>query len=127
MRSRDLLFHSLLLLQGINTDPLASISENDRKLIEQAAQLINADLSNHLRIKELSQNLAISPPTFKRLFKAVKGMPPFEYLVMQRMKLALSLLQSGTSVKEAAALTGYQCSSFTKAFNKYYGKPPSEV
>jgi AraC-like DNA-binding protein len=120
-----LLYYYQLLLPAQQTHIAAS--EHDIQLIIEAERIINDDLTKHHRIQDLAKRLLISPATFKRLFKAQKGLAPFEYLIAQRMKLALSILESGALVKHAAALTGYKSNSFVKAFIKYYGRHPSEV
>jgi AraC-like DNA-binding protein len=125
-RVRDLLFQFLLIMEGNDTiaDPIA---EHDKELVLKAEQIINSDLSKQLSINELAAQLLISKASFKRIFKSVNGMSPFEYMLIRRMEYARELLQSGSTTKEAAAATGYQRAGFTRAFHKLYGKLPGDI
>jgi AraC-like DNA-binding protein len=126
-RVRDILFHYLLALTTNTTREQDNFTAQEKNLVAEAERLINADLSKHHSIEKLAAILLMSKPSFKRLFKSVKGVAPFEYLIAQRMKLAMSLLQSGHSIKQTAGLTGYGPASFTRAFRKFYNKGPGEV
>lgn len=70
----------------------------------------------------------------RKLFKKETGCTPREYLLDERMKLALALIGSGVqnqysnySVSQIAEACGYpEPLYFTRVFTAYYGKPPSE-
>lgn len=126
-RVEDLLFEYLVSIPGATSDKSSTLSPQEMQMVNEIEAMLNADLSTHVSLDEIAQRVLTSKSTLQRLFKAVHGLPPFEYLMRQRMKLALLLLQSGDTIKHTAVLTGYRPTSFTKAFRKFYGYTASSV
>ncbi|MFN5134330.1 MAG: helix-turn-helix domain-containing protein [Chitinophagaceae bacterium] len=79
-------------------------------------------------INELSRKAAMSATKFKNLFKAVYGVPVYEYYQQHRMQMAANLLTgSNETIKEIALKVGYHnISNFTTAFKKQFKKIPQE-
>jgi len=125
-RIRDLLFKFLLL--NDNND-IAGTNAGDKEIraVYEAETIINADISKHFRIPELSKKVRLNEFRFKALFKKIFGVGPYEYLIKQRMKKAKELLEQGYSVKEVAAQTGYRPSDFTTVFRQQFGIKPSTL
>jgi AraC-like DNA-binding protein len=125
-RVRDLLFKYLVQLNEpdlLKKQP----AEKDIDAVYKAENIIKADITKHILIPDLSKMVLLNEFRLKAVFKKIFGMGPYEYLVRQRMKKAKSLLESGFSVKEVAAQTGYRPSDFTTAFVNHYGFTPSSV
>lgn len=123
---KDLLFQCLLI-QNTDKKEENMLTSKEIRAVRQAENKITQDLSQHKRIPELAKEVLLNEYRFKFAFKKIFGMGPYEYLVRQRMKMAIGLLQTGKSVKEVAALTGYRPSDFTVAFMNHYGFTPSSI
>ncbi|HEX2535418.1 MAG TPA: helix-turn-helix transcriptional regulator, partial [Chitinophagaceae bacterium] len=80
-------------------------------------------------IPELAREAMMSESKLKKIFKAVYGMPPYEYFQKHRMQKARTLLLSGKySIKDVGYTLGYNnLSNFTLAFKKEFGQLPSEL
>lgn len=80
-------------------------------------------------IDELSRISAMSPTKLKNDFKALYGLPIYEYYQKNRMIKAKSLLMQGSySIKEVGILVGYSnLSHFANTFKKEFGHLPSEL
>lgn len=124
---RSLLFEFMVLMESDPQPPTYAESKNDKELIAEIERMINADLSVQYSVSQIANTLLVSKTRLKRAFKAIKGVPPFEYLVIHRMQHAYTMLTQGSTPKQAAMATGYQPSAFSKAFRKHFGKFPSEI
>lgn len=82
-------------------------------------------------IEKLSRISAMSPTKLKRDFKAMYGMPIYEYFQKNRMIHAKKLLTaagSNVSIKEIGMMVGYSnLGHFAAAFRKEFGMLPSEM
>ncbi len=67
----------------------------------------------------------MSRARFCKLFAELCGQPPAQFLTLVRMKLAASMLSTGTSMPDAAEQVGYQSeSAFAQAFKRVTGVQP---
>jgi transcriptional regulator GlxA family with amidase domain len=65
-------------------------------------------LAEPVTIEELAARSAMSPRTFARRFQAALGLPPYQWLVSQRIRLAQRLLETtGLTVDSVAAHSGF--------------------
>lgn len=80
-------------------------------------------------IAALSKIAAMSPTKLKRDFKAMYGLPIYEYYQKNRMIRARSLLLEGKyAIKEVGIMVGYSnLGHFAGSFRKEFGLLPSEV
>ena len=80
-------------------------------------------------VKEVAAKFGIAEKHFITRFKAITGVSPKKYLTECRMRRAWELLrEEKMSVGEVAAALGYSDQySFSKAFKKHYGEPPSAL
>jgi AraC-like DNA-binding protein len=80
-------------------------------------------------IDELSRISAMSPTKLKNDFKALYGLPIYEYYQKNRMIKAKSLLMLREySIKEVGIMVGYSnLSHFANSFKKEFGFLPSEL
>jgi AraC-like DNA-binding protein len=71
----------------------------------------------------------MSPTKLKREFKAMYGLPIYEYYQKNRMIRARSLLLEGKyAIKEVGIMVGYSnLGHFAGSFRKEFGLLPSEV
>lgn len=80
-------------------------------------------------IDELSRISAMSPTKLKNDFKALYGLPIYEYYQKNRMIKAKSLLVLARfTIKEVGIMVGYSnLSHFANTFKKEFGHLPSEI
>lgn len=95
--------------------------------IVRAKLFIDAHYSDKLDLENISDQAYFSKYHFIRLFKSIYGTTPNNYLIKIRMNNAEKLLAKGHSVLETSVLVGFESpTSFTAAFKKCAGSPPSE-
>jgi len=87
---------------------------------------VENNITNNISIEELAFLCNISLSTFKRRFIKLYGMPPNEWFLAQKMKMAKDLLYH-EKPGEVYHKVGYEShSSFSQAFKKTFGKTPKE-
>ena len=79
-------------------------------------------------VAELAKEAALSRSTFFERFNRAVGVAPMEYLLTWRMALAKDLLRRREGgVAEVAQRVGYSsASTFSVAFTRHVGRPPSQ-
>ena len=94
--------------------------------ILRAQRLIESNLGDPLPMVDVAREVALSPRTFVRRFKAATGNTPIEYLQRTRVEAAKRLLESSkASVAEIIEGVGYEdAASFRRVFSRYVGLPP---
>ena len=104
------------LLRGLGDERLA-----------MALKQIHARIAHGWTVGELAKAAALSRSTFFERFTRAVGVPPMEYVLAWRMEVAKELLRrDGLSVAEVAERVGYgSTSTFSVAFSRHVGEPPS--
>ncbi|MEZ4902526.1 MAG: AraC family transcriptional regulator [Spirosomataceae bacterium] len=103
---------------------------NYQSLEKQIAILHKEILKNPFAEKltnlEMAQRLNISESYFKKIFKRMYGIAPYQIYLETKFEYAKWLLQSGDyKVKEIANLLGYsQSAKFVQKFREHVGKTP---
>jgi AraC family transcriptional regulator len=105
-------------------------SETKKELLRRVLrgkEYINACYMQPLSIEQVAQACNLSEYHFFRIFKAVMGISPHQYLIRKRIENAHSLLiNKAHSVSDVAFLCGFSdVFSFSKAFKKHTGTAPS--
>ena len=79
-------------------------------------------------VAELAKEAALSRSTFFERFQREVGVAPMEYLLAWRMALAKDLLRrNGGRMAEIAERVGYaSASTFSVAFTRHVGRPPTQ-
>lgn len=92
-----------------------------------AMRLMHGDPSRSWTVEELAKKAALSRSAFFERFVRAVGLPPMAYLLAWRMALAKDLLRMGdVAVATVAERVGYaSTSTFSTAFSRYVGQPPS--
>lgn len=103
-------------------------SLTDRQSLDQAKQIVDANITAPPTIGELSKMVALNEYKLKQGFKALYKMPVHTYIIDKRLELARCLIEDkGLRVTEAAQLVGYSdASHFAQKFRKKYGINPSQ-
>lgn len=97
--------------------------------LRQAVDFMEAHLTENIRLEDVAKAVHISPYYFGNGFKLVTGYSVKEYLRGRRLYLsALELLSGREKVIDLAYRYGYDTpESFSKAFARFHGVPPSRV
>lgn len=104
------------LLRGLGDERLA-----------MALKQIHSRIDHSWTVGELAKAAALSRSTFFDRFTRTVGVPPMEYLLAWRMHIAKGLLRrEALTVTEVAERVGYgSTSTFSVAFSRHVGQPPS--
>jgi AraC family transcriptional regulator len=94
--------------------------------IKKAADYCKKHFSRPVTVDELAEEAGYSRFHFTRLFTAMQGVSPAEYLQQLRIKSAIKLLQTtGMAIKEISDKCGfYDATHFCKQFRKSVGVSP---
>jgi AraC family transcriptional regulator len=87
---------------------------------------IRNHLTQEFGLAELARVIDASPSHFARVFRTTFGMPPYRYVIEQRILEAKRLMAGGTqSISEIALMLGFSSQShFTVTFRKVTGTTP---
>jgi len=120
--------HILKQIKSINSVKTSTRQELHRR-VTIGRDYIDAHFRETLDIAEVAQVAQISEYHFFRLFKAVYGVSPHQFILQKRLNFGKNLLQSGhCAVTDAAIASGFaDIYSFSKAFKKQFGMPPTEM
>src|SRR5882724_10191640 len=93
----------------------------------KALLLMHGSPARNWTIEELAKDVGLSRSVLAERFADLVGMPPMQYLAKWRMQIASGLLSGGgTNIATVAAEIGYGSeASFSRAFKKMVGVPPS--
>lgn len=104
------------------------LSRMDLNTINHIREYIDLNFEKHLTIKGVSKIGNINEQKLKQGFKMVYGRTVHSYIVDQRLKKAVELLENGFLINEVSYMVGYKdASSFSRAFKKQYKFSPVEV
>jgi AraC-like DNA-binding protein len=94
--------------------------------IGRAIALLHARPAAAWTLPSLAREVALSRSTLAQRFAQLVGQPPMQYLANWRMQLAADLLARGDKIGSVALQVGYDSEfSFSRAFKKLVGLPPS--
>ena len=94
--------------------------------LQRVLACIETRLAEHVQVRELADEIHMSPFHFARMFKLSTGYAPHAYLTRQRMERAKELLATTQlPLLEVASQVGYQTQAhFTGVFHRYVGTTP---
>ncbi|MBB5858764.1 AraC-like DNA-binding protein [Xanthomonas arboricola] len=122
-----LLIEALRSLTASDTTPGLVRALSDARLAA-AMRALHGAPAHAWTVDALAKEAALSRSSFFARFNRAMGMAPMEYLLAWRMALAKTLLsEQGLGVAQAAQRVGYgSASSFSVAFTRHTGSPPSQ-
>jgi AraC family transcriptional regulator len=97
--------------------------------INRVMDHIVSDLSRPVRLNDLAELADLSPFHFHRVFQAMVGETPSDFVKRLRLERALYLMSFGKpeSLTKVAMESGFSSSSdFTRSFKQHYGVAPSK-
>jgi AraC-like DNA-binding protein len=97
------------------------------KRIVQAKLFIDNNFADNIDVDKIADQAYFSKFHFIRLFKAIYGKSPHNYLISVRIEKAKKFLAHGISILDVSLRVGFESpTSFTATFKKIAGKTPSE-
>jgi AraC-like DNA-binding protein len=123
---------ALLIAVASQIDPrLADAGHLDaqHRRIQEAVVFIEANFASNMSREEVARVAGLSPSHFSRLFHALVGLAPHQYLLRCRLRNAQELLSRSEerSIAETAAETGFADQAhFSRHFRSAFGKSPQE-
>lgn len=104
-----------------------TINKLSKNRLFRVFEYIEQHLENDLSLTVLADVACSSKYHFHRQFSALAGMPPYQYIQLQRLKRAgyrLSFRQQD-KIGDIAFDAGFEnAESFSRAFKKVFGQPP---
>jgi AraC-like DNA-binding protein len=95
--------------------------------IAPAIRQMHGQITRSWTVAQLARTAALSRSAFFERFTRTVGLPPMEYLLAWRMAVAKDLLRrQDLGMSEVAERVGYgAASTFSAAFSRHVGQPPS--
>lgn len=113
---------------AVPTAPEDKLRSADQDLMLRARDILMSQFDRQLTVGYLCAALGINEFKLKQGFGKVFGTSPYRMLTDIRMAKARELLESGMYVSTVAYKVGFQhLSSFSAAFEKYYGRTPKSL
>ena len=96
--------------------------------IEEICRRIRAHPGRRVHVRELAEELYVTPEHFSRIFRQLHGISPRAFVTRTRIEAAQALLMnSGHSIGRVAELLGHESPFyFSRQFKSYLGMSPSE-
>jgi AraC family transcriptional regulator len=105
--------------------PVRASARDERRIID-ALRLIEAQYREPLSVLALARAVRMSPYHFLRVFRAVAGVTPHQYVLRTRLRrAAVALALTDAPVAQIAFAHGFgDLSTFVTTFGRVFGKPP---
>lgn len=95
--------------------------------VESLLRYINHNLTADLSIETLARKYYLSKYHMMRKFKEETGYTIHSYIISKRLLMARTLISQGTPVVKAAHMSGFtDYTTFSRAYKKQFGAPPSK-
>lgn len=109
-------------------DNTSDAKGTDSDFVDKATRIIAAHISDsEFTIDSLCREMAMSRTLFYVKLKSYTGKSPQDFMRIIRLERAASMLRSGYTVSDSAALTGFDNPKyFSTVFKKYFGISPSK-
>ncbi len=117
------------ILRGIDVPAPKRLSSHLERCLLRLKDWLDSGEANHLSIAQMAKELGTNPVDLQNGFRAHNGITIAAYLRRQRLEQAYQAIRKlDISVDDAASLAGYgHISSFSTAFKRQYGFPPSQA
>lgn len=121
---------SLTLMQrslGPRTSHAPGASRGRQRLVDRAKLVLASDLARRWTLAEIASEVGVSPVYLTQVFRQVEGMPLYRYQLQLRLARALDLLDRYDDLSALGQDLGFSSHShFSAAFQRAYGRTPSE-
>lgn len=116
-------------LVGTHNSELTGVKINKKheEKIYAVKEILDKNLLNPPGLQQLAKQVGTNVFTLKSEFKAIFGLPIFQWVIKQKLALAADLIKNTTlSIQEVATTVGYEnTSAFTRAFKQHHKTLPS--
>ncbi len=106
-------------------------TDSQRALVAVTKRRIAARQDERLTLEELSRAVGVTAPHLTSVFRAVEGLPLYQYLLRARLEQAMAMLlpqERPVDLSEIALQAGFSSHShFTAAFRRMFGCAPGIV
>lgn len=130
LRIQSLVFSIFsILINEYYKEEIEQKNNNTEKQISVITKYINSNYSSpDLTVQKLADEFAYNPSYLSRIFKQYNGISPAKYIIVQRMRAAIDMLNENRyTISQIAYALGYKNQFyFSKEFKRYYGVPPTE-
>lgn len=130
----DLHIHTLSLLSeqfnllAPQEGAASALSTTEIERIERARNVLCDQLHMPLTVDYLATTVGMNEHKLKEGFRQLFDTTPARMLLDLRMRKAMTLLEAGQQVAQAAWQVGYKYpNNFTVAFTRYYGRSPKSI
>ena len=118
------LFERIFNICGLPQDA-GLLKKNDNRKVATAIAYFLAHIEQQFTLAELAELIGCTDFHLIRLFRAATGVSPHTYLVQLRLEHARKLLAAGSSIVDAALLSGFSDQShLTRYFKARFGITP---
>lgn len=102
-------------------------SKGRRRLVDRIKLALASDLSRRWTLADIAAEVGGSPVYLTQVFQQVEGVPLYRYQLQLRLARALELLGTHDDLSDLALEVGFSSHShFSAAFQRTYGRSPSE-
>ena len=109
------------------TTHAAGSSQGRQRLVDRAKLVLARDLARRWTLAEVAAEVGVSAVYLTQSFRQVEGVPLYRYQLRLRLARALDLLRDYDDLAALGVELGFSNHShFTAAFQKMYGRTPSE-
>lgn len=122
----QLIAHRLVEVVSGKTRKAVDVTARDRRRAVEAALWVEAHSNLDIELEDIAREAGVSPFHFLRLFAAVLGVTPHQYLVRSRLRRAARLLaEDDKPVTDIAYDVGFgDLSNFVRTFHRAAGVSP---
>ena len=122
------IFELLISEEVVSPSKSSYLTSGQAAKARRAHDILTNDLSKHIAVREISEELGVSETSLKNYFKEVYGSCISDYMKEKRMKYAADKLQNTSlSILDISNSIGYSNQGrFAKVFHDYYKCKPLE-
>jgi AraC family transcriptional regulator len=126
--SQTLALHLLPHCSSLSSTKDVSERGLSQEQLRLVCEFINAYLDNEIRLEDLAALTDSSPSHFTKKFKISTGLPPYQYLIRQRVERAKELLSMAElSIAEVSQVVGFfDQSHLVRHFKTWVGVTPKD-
>jgi len=103
------------------------LPSDERNRLSKLLDWVRAHLAQEHTLRSLARRASMSPRTLQRQFRETVGLPPYEWLVRERIAVAKDMLQGGNqSLRRVAETVGFKSQeTFRRHFRRVAGTSPA--
>jgi len=124
----EILARLLTLLVDDSTSGERAEAAGGQRTVARAKALMQERAPGRLTLAEIAQAVGVTPVYLTQLFRAVEGVPLYQYALNLRLAAALDALAESDDITRLAIDAGFSSHShFTAAFRRRFGAAPSAL